>query len=109
MGATIGFTMAFFVCQYISYIIELKTFGAADMTTFWALTHPQLAESTNIVSLAYNVANAGWDWIMALLNMLTWNFAFFDGWLAIFRVLFLCISAGFVWTIVSLFRGTSSD
>lgn len=106
----VGFIMAFGICQYISYIIEMKTYGSAELTTLYTLTHPQITESTNLVGTLFSYVNAGWDFMITVLNMLTWNYAFFDGWVAIFRYLiFIPISVGMVWAIVSLIRGTSSE
>jgi hypothetical protein len=108
MGWLVGFLTAWGSCQYISYIIELKTLGDSDLTLWGQLLSPQIAASTDPISGAAAFVNATWSWIQALFGILTWNFAFFTGWLEIVRYLvFIPLSVGVVWMGLSWLRGVN--
>lgn len=110
MGKVIGVITAWILGQLISFVVELQTFGAVDQTTWYTLTHPQIAETTSSLGVITGFVNGGWDWLVALGDMLTWNYAFFQGWLQIFRfVILIPLTVGFFWMIISLLRGASSD
>jgi len=102
----VGLMMAFFIGQIISYIVELNTLGSYQLTTFYQLMHPQIASTTTTAGIVVGFLNTCAVWVKALIDMLAWNYAFFQGYLIIVKYA-LCIplTIGFIWAIVTLIRG----
>lgn len=102
----IGLGVLLFGMALLSGICEMVYIGNVEQSRLWALLHPEFVEYSDPLNFVMGLFNTAWNWVKNLLDVLTFNYAFFQGGWSILRwMLFMPIGAGIVWGVVSMLRG----
>lgn len=109
----IGIWMLYILGSLISGVCEMQYLsgsgsGMANAVFVQMFDVPALRE-VNLFSVIGVVVEVGVNWIQGLINILLWNYAFFDGGAAIFKwVLLYPLSIGLITMTIFSLRGSSS-
>ena len=105
----VGMAMLYVILCVVSGIDEGTYFGGTGVATIWkGFTSLQVIEFTNVAAGVWGVLVALKDLVVGLFEILTWQFSFFTGPLAIFRFILGAISLGIMTSLILALRGTSS-
>jgi len=104
----VGMAMLYVVLCVVSGIDEGTYFGGTGVATIWkGFTSLQVIEFTNPAAGVWGVLVALKDLVVGLFEILTWQFSFFTGPLAIVRFILGAISLGIMTSLILALRGTS--
>ncbi len=105
----VGMAMLYVVLCVVSGIDEGTYFGGTGVATIWkGFTSLRVIEFTNVATGVWGVLVALKDLVVGLFEILTWQFSFFTGPLAIVRFILGAISLGIMTSLILALRGTSS-
>ena len=102
--------MAFVLLTVTSNIMEGAYLGANATDTLWSgMTSFQAIDFSNPVTAVGGMVIAMANLMTSLFKMLVWDYSFLTGEWAIFKWLFMAISFGLVFSIITVLRGVSSS
>jgi len=105
----VGLFTLLFAMALISGVMEMVYLGSTEQSRLWALLHPQFVEFNNPLTFIVGFFNTAWSWLGNLFAVLSFDYAYFqDEWAIVRWMIFFPISAGIVWGVVSMLRGSSS-
>lgn len=114
---TVALAMLFLFLTIISGVMEMVYITSSDTGIFHDLTHPEMGKGAgsnlpgivgDIVGGVTGFFTAAWDFLLALLKLVTFDYAMFQGAWLVVRFFFLCIAIGWIVSLVLAFRGTAS-
>jgi len=108
--------MLFLFLTIISGVMEMTYLTSSDTGVFYDLTHPEMGKGAGssipiigtIISAVTAFFTVAWNFLIALLKMVTFDYAMFQGVWIVVRFFFLCIAIGWIVSLVLAFRGTAS-
>lgn len=101
--------MIFIVCSLLAGVLEMWYLQQHEVSTLWAaMSAFDAVDLGNPLAAASGVVVGIWNLVKATFQMLTWDYAFFDGYWLVVRYFFMTISLGVIVALFLSLRGTSS-
>lgn len=107
----IGMATLFMIGALLSGIMEMVYLGAggAQQSVLARMFQIPILENANVLTVGFAVLMMPVNFVVGLFNMLTWNYAFFQGsWSIVKWAVCMPISIGLIASIVFIIRGTPS-
>lgn len=102
-----GMVFAFVLLTLVNGWVEGTYFPETDTATLNELVNFNITQYNNPITGIIGIGEYVWDWVRFFFKAVSFDYAFLEGNMIIFRFLFWCLPAGIIYGIIKMVRGTS--